>query len=72
MIKYLWARIYNTFAGKLSGTPPEGVSVAADEEGYIHALRADRFASIQGHLESILSRDGYSILRAELTRLLSS
>lgn len=63
---------YNTFAGKTSDAAPQGVSIAADEEGYIHALHADRFGSIQGHLESILSHDGYDILRDELTRLLKT
>ena len=37
--------------------------VAADPEtGDVYALRGDRFASVQGHLESILSRDGMRTL----------
>ena len=60
---------YNTFAGKCPEVLPAGVSVASDADGYIHALRSAQFGSIQGHLESILSRDGYDVLTQELSRL---
>ena len=37
--------------------------MAADAaSGDVYALRGPRFASVQGHLESILSRDGLETL----------
>lgn len=56
---------YNTFTARVSpGTARIGsAEVSADPEtGDVYALRGDRFASIQGHLESILSRDGIRTL----------
>jgi len=56
---------YNTFTARVSpGTTRVGdAEVAADaESGDVYALRGERFASIQGHLESILSRDGIATL----------
>nr|WP_274637518.1 chorismate-binding protein [Microbacterium bovistercoris] len=57
---------YNTFTARVA--PGAGrigsVEVAADARtGDVYALRGDRFASVQGHLESILSRDGVQTLR---------
>ena len=56
---------YNTF----TATVPAGTSrigeaeVSADpESGAVYALRGPGFASVQGHLESILSRDGLRTL----------
>lgn len=51
---------YNTFTARVSpGTDHVGVAdVAAGENGDVYALRGPGFASVQGHLESILSRDG--------------
>lgn len=54
---------YNTFTARLPETAPDGVEIAADTDtGDVYALRGDRFSSVQGHLESILSRDGMRTL----------
>ena len=65
---------YNTFTARvlpgvrrltpsLERTGEVGVvEVSATEEGDVHALRGSGFASVQGHLESILSRDGIRTL----------
>ncbi|OZB80046.1 MAG: chorismate-binding protein, partial [Microbacterium sp. 14-71-5] len=51
---------YNTFTARVApGTTEAGVAeVSADPvSGDVYALRGPAFASVQGHLESILSRD---------------
>ena len=57
---------YNTFAARsvdLGGTPRLGLEVSAHEEsGIVHALRGPGVASVQGHLESVLSMDGLATL----------
>src|SRR5690606_31670523 len=56
---------YNTFTARVSpGTARVGdAEVAADAaSGDVYALRGERFASIQGHLESLLARDGIATL----------
>ncbi|WP_417562006.1 chorismate-binding protein [Microbacterium sp.] len=55
---------YNTFTARgAPGTTRIGdVEVAADDTGAVSALRGPAFASVQGHLESILSRDGLHTL----------
>lgn len=54
---------YNTFTARMPQTLPDGVEVAADPvTGDVYALRGERFSSVQGHLESILSRDGMRTL----------
>ncbi|TDN88550.1 chorismate-binding protein [Microbacterium sp. BK668] len=56
---------YNTFTARLApgADPVAGVEVSADPEtGDVYALRGPGFASVQGHLESILSRDGMTTL----------
>lgn len=56
---------YNTFTARVDpGTARVGdAEVSADAaSGDVYALRGERFASIQGHLESILSRDGIATL----------
>jgi phenazine biosynthesis protein phzE len=56
---------YNTFTARVEpGTTRAGVAeVSADAEtGDVYALRGPHFASVQGHLESILSRDGIRTL----------
>ena len=41
----------------------DGADVSSDPvSGDVYALRGDGFASVQGHLESILSRDGMRTL----------
>ncbi|ALJ21144.1 anthranilate synthase family protein [Microbacterium sp. No. 7] len=52
---------YNTFTARVApGTGRVGAAeVAADPaSGDVYAMRGPRYASVQGHLESILSRDG--------------
>ncbi|MGP3535281.1 anthranilate synthase family protein [Microbacterium sp. RD1] len=56
---------YNTFTARLpvGSTGVAGAEVAADPvSGDVYALRGAGFASVQGHLESILSRDGMRTL----------
>ena len=56
---------YNTFTARVpAGTARVGAAeVSADAAtGDVYALRGERFASVQGHLESILSRDGIRTL----------
>ncbi|MFK0401475.1 chorismate-binding protein [Microbacterium sp. NPDC090225] len=56
---------YNTFTARVSpGTTAVGdAEVSADPaSGDVYALRGPRYASVQGHLESILSRDGIRTL----------
>ncbi|WP_426324513.1 anthranilate synthase family protein [Microbacterium sp. E-13] len=56
---------YNTFTARVpAGTTRAGeAEVAADAVGDVYALRGPGFASVQGHLESILSRDGMTTLQ---------
>lgn len=56
---------YNTFTARVEpGTTTVGpAQVSADDtSGDVYALRGAHFASVQGHLESILSRDGIRTL----------
>ncbi|MCW4458052.1 chorismate-binding protein [Microbacterium sp. MPKO10] len=57
---------YNTFAAVSGGrdlTPRRGLEISQDaESGMVHALRGTRIASVQGHLESVLSPDGIDLL----------
>lgn len=56
---------YNTFAARLPDgvSLPPGLEVAAHPEtGEVYALRGAGFASVQFHLESILSADGVDLL----------
>lgn len=65
---------YNTFTARLApgASPVAGVDVAADpDSGDVYALRGDGFASIQGHLESILSRDGMTTLERLVSHALT-
>ncbi len=57
---------YNTFTARVApGTTAVGAAeVSADPQtGDVYALRGPAFASVQGHLESILSRDGMTTLQ---------
>lgn len=66
---------YNTFAAmaeNLSTTPRLDLEVAADTAtGVVHALRGPRVASVQGHLESVLSPDGLAVLAQLLDELMA-
>ncbi|WP_102191830.1 chorismate-binding protein [Microbacterium aurantiacum] len=56
---------YNTFTARVAPgvTSIGGAEVSADPaSGDVYALRGAHFASVQGHLESILSRDGIRTL----------
>jgi phenazine biosynthesis protein phzE len=65
---------YNTFTARVpAGTTRVGTAeIAADAvSGDVYALRGPGFASIQGHLESILSRDGMATLERLVSAALS-
>lgn len=65
---------YNTFTARVApGTREVGdAEVAADASGDVYALRGPGFASVQGHLESILSRDGMVTLERLVTHALTT
>ena len=65
---------YNTFTARVSpGTMTVGdADVSADpDSGDVYALRGAHFASVQGHLESILSRDGIRTLERLVSHALA-
>jgi len=65
---------YNTFTARVApGTARvAGAEIAADPvSGDVYALRGDGFASVQGHLESILSRDGMRTLERLVAQALA-
>ncbi|MDA4894617.1 chorismate-binding protein [Streptomyces sp. MS2A] len=65
---------YNTFTARVApGTAAVGTAeVSADPaSGDVYALRGPAFASVQGHLESILSRDGMRTLQRLIAHALS-
>lgn len=64
---------YNTFTARVAPRTArvDGADVAADAAGDVYALRGPGFASVQGHLESILSRDGMTTLERLVTHALS-
>jgi phenazine biosynthesis protein phzE len=55
---------YNTFTARVApGVTRIGdTEIAAGPDGDVFALRGPSYASVQGHLESILSRDGMTTL----------
>ena len=65
---------YNTFTARvLAGTTAIGqTEISADgATGDVYAMRGPGYASIQGHLESILSRDGLDTLERLVTHALT-
>ena len=66
---------YNTFTAKITpsvAVAGSGVEVSADPEtGAVYALRGPHFATVQGHLESILSRDGMHTLERLIAHALA-
>ncbi|WP_134324932.1 anthranilate synthase family protein [Cumulibacter soli] len=65
---------YNSFTARVPAAVSRwgDLEVAADESGDVHAMRGPRIASVQGHLESILSRDGIAVLQMLVTHALES
>ncbi|MDN3497295.1 chorismate-binding protein [Planococcus sp. APC 4015] len=64
---------YNTFTAQVApGVSRVGdADIAADDTGAVYALRGPGFASVQGHLESILSRDGMTTLERLVSQALA-
>ena len=62
---------YNTFVARAPDTLPEGVRVEADEAtGDIHVVAGPTYRGVQFHAESILTENGFSLLRQLLLDLL--
>ncbi len=62
---------YNTFVARVPGSGlPDGVTVEADDDGDIHVLAGPHYRGVQFHAESILTQNGYVILRDLVTQLL--
>nr|BFF10861.1 hypothetical protein GCM10025699_21640 [Microbacterium flavescens] len=65
---------YNTFTARVAAGVAEvgETEVAADPAtGDVYALRGPGYASVQGHLESILSRDGMTTLERLVSHALT-
>ena len=63
---------YNTFVARSDGRLPVGVQVAADPEtGDVHELVGPHYRGIQFHAESILTEQGFLLLRDLLLDLLA-
>ena len=63
---------YNTFVGRPDGPLPPGVEVATDPAtGDVHTLVGPHFRGVQFHAESILTENGYALLRDLVLDLLS-
>jgi len=61
---------YNTFAARHAEIP--GITAAYDREtGEVHALRGRNYVSFQFHAESILTKNGYQILKGALENLIA-
>jgi len=57
---------YNTFTARVSSDTvlPDGIEAATDPAtGDVFSLRGPQVASVQGHVESVLSRDGLAALQ---------
>lgn len=63
---------YNTFVGRaISDDIPPGVKVESDPEtGDIHLVAGPHFRGVQFHAESILTENGFALLRGLLLELL--
>jgi phenazine biosynthesis protein phzE len=63
---------YNTFVGRPTSSLPEGVSAAVDPAtGDVHAVSGPHFRGVQFHAESILTENGFALLRELVLELLS-
>ncbi|GAA0683992.1 chorismate-binding protein [Dyella marensis] len=73
-----WVGFYNSFVAKCEASAINvqgagNVEVSRDlASNEVHALRGDRFASIQFHAESLLTRRGVDIIASNVKRVLSS
>src|SRR3954454_13781010 len=55
---------YNTFVARTGRTVPDGVSVAADRvTGDVHMVAGPHYRGVQFHAESILTENGFALLR---------
>ncbi len=62
---------YNTFVGRRGDDLPDGVTVEADEAtGDIHLVAGPTYRGVQFHAESILTENGFALLRGLLLDLL--
>jgi phenazine biosynthesis protein phzE len=62
---------YNTFVARPDGPLPEGVTAATDEvSGDVHMVSGPHFRGVQFHAESILTENGFSLLRELVLDLL--
>jgi phenazine biosynthesis protein phzE len=62
---------YNTFVARVpSSGLPDGVSVETDRNGDVHLLAGPHYRGLQFHAESILTQNGYAILRDLVTELI--
>ncbi|ROR92761.1 anthranilate synthase family protein [Nocardioides aurantiacus] len=62
---------YNTFVARAGDALPSGVSVQADAEtGDVHQVEGPHFRGVQFHAESILTENGFALLRRLLLDLL--
>jgi phenazine biosynthesis protein phzE len=63
---------YNTFVGRTEGPAPEGVVVAGDRvTGDVHMVAGRHFRGVQFHAESILTENGFTLLRDLVLDLLA-
>ena len=65
---------YNTFTARVARARRRSATQRSPptRTGDVYALRGPGFASVQGHLESILSRDGMSILELLVAQALTA
>lgn len=73
-----WVGFYNSYVAKCAASAINvhgagNVEVSRDvASNEVHALRGDRFASIQFHAESLLTRRGVDIIASNVKRVLAS
>ena len=61
---------YNTFVARAGDQLPDVVTVQADDNGDIHQVAGPHFRGVQFHAESILTQNGFDLLRKLLLDLL--